>query len=158
MRYLCPKHQQAIWLNPELAMTIWKSALQSGLAAQRDSEWQTARNFLGTAYEVALLYLRNVRYHRPGNFTLSHLVETGRPLADVLCTLGFTEEAELCLMNIHISLLQASHASGPKAHCRALDLTGRCVDELTRSLGLLSKANPAPATRGCTARGNGSVH
>lgn len=136
MRYLCPKHQQAVWLNPELAMTLWTSALRNGLTARKTADWQAARSFFGTAWEVALLYLRNARYHRPGEFTISHMLEAGRPFADVLCLLGQTDEAESCLMTLHATLIQVSQESGQQSRSRALDLTGRCIDELASSLKL----------------------
>jgi hypothetical protein len=159
MRYLCPRHQQAVWLNPELAMTLWTNALRNGLAARQITDWQAARSFLGTAYEVALLYLRNVRYHRPGEFTISHLLEAGRPLADVLCLMGHTDEAEACLMTLHATLIQASQQSGPQSRCRALDLTGRCIDELASTLQLKRLTASADiGGPGWTVKGGGALH
>lgn len=147
MRYLCPKHQQAAWLNPALARTLWHTGISNGIAAYEKADWGVARSFLGTAYEIALLYLRNARYHSQGEFTVAHLVDAGRPLAKVLRALKLLDEAEECLLTLHGSLVQASnlpeHSSG-KGRELALQLTDGHVGDLLTALQFQSAQAQSP--------------
>lgn len=147
MRYLCPKHQQTIWLNPDMAMALWNNAMASGTAAYRDADWRLARGFLGSAYETALLYLSNARYHRQGEFTVAHLIDAGRPLAQVLYSLKQLDEAEACLATLQSTLIQTSRHSRSDCRERMLRLTGRYVDDLASELQQMNSSACHPAAK-----------
>ncbi len=160
MRYLCPKHQQAVWLNPKLAMILWDTGIRNGVAAYERADWQVARRFLGTAYEIALLYLRNTRYHSQGEFTVEHLVDAGRPLARVLRALKLLDEAETCLLALHDSLLQLSNRprrSSSEHRELALQLTDRHLGDLVAALQLQSSVDRS-VERDQAQRSSGHLH
>jgi len=140
MAYLCPRHQIIISDNIQLAQELWTGAMESGYEALSQRNLSNARNFFGSAYEIAIIRIRakvEPGTQDPAVFGIEHVLDAGNLLLKVLMDLGLFDEAEVCLMTIHNGLLQ-SGAGEPKAcHLRRMRLLksaneglGRIADEL----------------------------
>lgn len=151
MQYLCPKHQQHILQDPELAKSLWAGAMESGVVAFQQRRWQTARNFFGSAYETTLLYMWNKPVTEETIFSIEHLVDAGQSLSESLKQLKIWDEAQVCLLTLQNSLLhlnnhkQADSNTGDTSHHaflnreETLNLTHQFVKTLTASLSLQTR-------------------
>lgn len=85
--YLCSYHVCLMQYNEEDALRYWTETLRRGIAAFDQCRWDAARNYLGTAHEIAML--RSVApsncHFRPSHVLrpLEHLVEMA--LAENTC-------------------------------------------------------------------------
>ncbi|MGI1679734.1 MAG: hypothetical protein K6L75_13420 [Cellvibrionaceae bacterium] len=157
MHYLCPKHQQHILQDPELAKTLWGGAMKSGVIAYEQERWKTARNFFGSAYETTLLYMWNKPITDKTTFSIEHLVDAGQSLSNSLKKLKEWDEAQICLLTLQNSLLHLNSVNSSntnsnsgfsdKKKCQSsfltreetLNLTNNFVTTLANSLNLQTR-------------------
>lgn len=105
MSFLCPKHKAAVVNNEVTAEDLWHGAMLNGERAFNRCQFEQARAFFGSAFEIAKIRLVAEPCSEKARVTPQHLAQASQRLVNSLYLLDDFHSAEQCLLEQHYLLL-----------------------------------------------------
>lgn len=111
MDYLCGHHRAQVARSVALAQALWAGAYSQGQQAFLTRDWERARRFFGSAWDIVRIRTNDAGLGLVSGFDAVRLLDTAEYHANTLTELGYWQEAQAVALNCRAHLLGAATKS-----------------------------------------------